>query len=74
MESIIIVLHLLSHFFSRVPAGFPHVLRCPSDCGFLKADTRPLLSYTLGTQVRRKLSKKYSTACTLKSEQRKENR
>lgn len=62
MESIIVVLRLFSSFFPRAPAAFPSGLGVHQTGGASSAGTVSPPSYALGTQVKRKSHKKYSTA------------
>lgn len=62
MESIIVVLRLFSCFFPRAPAAFPSGSGAHQTVGSSSAGTVSLPSYALGTQVKRKSHKKYSTA------------
>ena len=62
MESITVVLRLFSCFFSRAPAAFPLGPGVHQNVGSSRAGTVSPPSCTLGTQVKRKSHKKYSTS------------
>lgn len=59
MESIIIVLHLFSCFFSKASAGFPLSTGVHQTAGSSGLTLPSPLSYDLGTQIKRKSSKRY---------------